>query len=400
MREDPYFEDRATFLYSMLVAPFANAMRVGPVGGYERTFGLFQSYSFIEGFLWMRLGHSLGYLSTSSVEQFLSSNTGYLISAYLTIQSHGELFQRVDFNRWCDFFDINLKGEESAPGVSVNRERFLNPMVLTDTSPLMRTEFQNLFMLASEIVTDELTELFLRLLNFSDDRTWENVIAGRGGERFPLSVHQMCSTVVNIVAFLEEFAPDYRDVWYAKTNSINRPARENQMWKFNFADATITNRFLQAADITRRQVAMDDFGRRGGTVALMDFDKTVASLMERWNANTFANIDPEAFRKERERKIRSRDRQLDKSIEELELSVTAYNALRNFRVDTVRDLIGLSERDLLSRGKFGRKTLNEIKEALATMGLGLGAVQPSYVSDLPIEHSEKEWDNPDFEEEK
>ena len=63
---------------------------------------------------------------------------------------------------------------------------------------------------------------------------------------------------------------------------------------------------------------------------------------------------------------------LDKSVEELELSVRSYNCLKNANIRTIRELVQKTEGEMLKTKNFGRKSLNEIKEILATMGLGLG----------------------------
>ncbi len=63
---------------------------------------------------------------------------------------------------------------------------------------------------------------------------------------------------------------------------------------------------------------------------------------------------------------------LDKSVDELELSVRSYNCLKNSDIKTIRDLVQKSEAEMLKTKNFGRKSLNEIKDILGTMGLGLG----------------------------
>ena len=63
---------------------------------------------------------------------------------------------------------------------------------------------------------------------------------------------------------------------------------------------------------------------------------------------------------------------LDKSVEELELSVRSYNCLKNANIRTIRELVQKTEPEMLRTKNFGRKSLNEIKEILQTMGLGLG----------------------------
>ena len=63
---------------------------------------------------------------------------------------------------------------------------------------------------------------------------------------------------------------------------------------------------------------------------------------------------------------------LDKSVEELELSVRSYNCLKNANIRTIRELVQKTEPEMLKTKNFGRKSLNEIKEILSSMGLSLG----------------------------
>src|SRR5947199_5040158 len=63
---------------------------------------------------------------------------------------------------------------------------------------------------------------------------------------------------------------------------------------------------------------------------------------------------------------------LDRSVDELELSVRSYNCLKNANIRTIRDLVQRSEREMLATKNFGKKSLNEIKEILHSMGLDFG----------------------------
>jgi DNA-directed RNA polymerase subunit alpha len=67
-----------------------------------------------------------------------------------------------------------------------------------------------------------------------------------------------------------------------------------------------------------------------------------------------------------------RNENLNRSVEELELSVRSYNCLKNANIQTIGELVQKSEAEMLKTKNFGRKSLNEIKEILSTMGLGLG----------------------------
>jgi DNA-directed RNA polymerase subunit alpha len=63
---------------------------------------------------------------------------------------------------------------------------------------------------------------------------------------------------------------------------------------------------------------------------------------------------------------------LNKSVDELELSVRSYNCLKNANIRTIGELVTKSEAEMLKTKNFGRKSLNEIKEILSSMGLALG----------------------------
>ena len=63
---------------------------------------------------------------------------------------------------------------------------------------------------------------------------------------------------------------------------------------------------------------------------------------------------------------------LFRSVNELELSVRAANCLKNANIKSIGDLVQKSENEMLKTKNFGKKSLNEIKEVLAEMGLALG----------------------------
>jgi DNA-directed RNA polymerase subunit alpha len=67
-----------------------------------------------------------------------------------------------------------------------------------------------------------------------------------------------------------------------------------------------------------------------------------------------------------------------KKVDELELSVRSANCLKNDNIVYIGDLIQKSEAEMLRTPNFGRKSLNEIKEVLAQMGLHLGMEAPNW----------------------
>ena len=88
----------------------------------------------------------------------------------------------------------------------------------------------------------------------------------------------------------------------------------------------------------------------------------------------FINFEerPSAFEEMPEQALEIRNENLNRSVEELELSVRSYNCLRNANIQTIAELVQKTEQEMLRTKNFGRKSLNEIKEILASMGLSLG----------------------------
>ncbi|VAX31280.1 DNA-directed RNA polymerase alpha subunit [hydrothermal vent metagenome] len=66
------------------------------------------------------------------------------------------------------------------------------------------------------------------------------------------------------------------------------------------------------------------------------------------------------------------NRNLLRPVDELELSVRSYNCLKNANIKTIADLVQKTDLEMLKTKNFGRKSLNEIKEILRTMGLNFG----------------------------
>ena len=72
------------------------------------------------------------------------------------------------------------------------------------------------------------------------------------------------------------------------------------------------------------------------------------------------------------------NRHLLRKVDELELSVRSANCLKNDNIIYIGDLVQKSEGEMLRTPNFGRKSLNEIKEVLASMGLHLGMDVPGW----------------------
>ena len=111
-----------------------------------------------------------------------------------------------------------------------------------------------------------------------------------------------------------------------------------------------------------------------GSVTARDAVSLAAKLI-RDHLNIFINLedaDEEMQEAHAEQRSVMTNENLDKSVEELELSVRSYNCLKNANIRTIRELVQKTEAEMLRTKNFGRKSLNEIKEILHGMGLSLG----------------------------
>jgi len=84
---------------------------------------------------------------------------------------------------------------------------------------------------------------------------------------------------------------------------------------------------------------------------------------------------------------------LFKTVEELELSVRSANCLKNADIKYIGEMVQKTEQEMLKTKNFGRKSLNEIKEILRTMGLDFGMQIEGFLGrkeldELHLEHKE------------
>ncbi len=92
----------------------------------------------------------------------------------------------------------------------------------------------------------------------------------------------------------------------------------------------------------------------------------------------FINFDEPESEAEVEKEELPFNKNLLKKVEELELSVRSANCLKNDNIVYIGDLVQKTEAEMLRTPNFGRKSLNEIKEVLAKMGIHLGMETPGW----------------------
>ncbi len=151
-------------------------------------------------------------------------------------------------------------------------------------------------------------------------------------------------------------------IGYIPVDSVHSPIR-----KVNYAvDAA---RLGQMTDFDKLSLEV----WTNGAITPQDSVALAAKLIKD-HMNIFIDFEemqePVETRDEPASKVRNEN--LDRSVEELELSVRSYNCLKNANISTIRELVQKSEGEMLRTKNFGRKSLNEITEILTTMWLSLG----------------------------
>lgn len=111
-----------------------------------------------------------------------------------------------------------------------------------------------------------------------------------------------------------------------------------------------------------------------GTITPQDALGVAAKIIQE-QLQFFINFDTSVIDSQGSKEIEIEpefNRNLLKTIDELELSVRSYNCLKNENIIYVGDLVSKSEAEMLKTANFGRKSLNELKDNLKSMGLNFG----------------------------
>ena len=227
--------------------------------------------------------------------------------------------------------------------------------------------------LSSQIQTDADVEVL--------DRTLHLATVSEGGR---LNIEMRLKMGRGYVSADKNFDEDLA-LGYIPIDSVHSPVR-----KVNFA--------VEAARLGQ----MTDYDKltlevwTNGAISPQDAIGYAAKLLKDHMA-IFINFEevPEQQEEVADRGLDKMNEVLNRSVEELELSVRSYNCLKNANIQSIGELVQKTEAEMLRTKNFGRKSLNEIKEILANMGLSLGmrmdahgrlvAPPPSAAGELPPE---------------
>lgn len=190
------------------------------------------------------------------------------------------------------------------------------------------------------------------------DRNMHIATVGEGGKLF---IEMRIKTGRGYVSADRNHDEDL-PVGYIPIDSVHSPVR-----KVNFT--------VEAARLGQ----MTDYDKltlevwTNGAISPADSIGQAAKLLKDHMA-IFINFEElaEAVEEPAERAISQMNEILNRSVEELELSVRSYNCLKNANIQTIADLVQRTEAEMLRTKNFGRKSLNEIKEILASLGLSFG----------------------------
>src|SRR6478736_4354087 len=190
------------------------------------------------------------------------------------------------------------------------------------------------------------------------DRNLHVATVSEGGK---LAVEMRLKTGRGYVSADKNFDEDLA-LGYIPIDSVHSPVR-----KCNFS--------VEAARLGQ----MTDYDKltlevwTNGAVSPQDSVGYAAKLLKD-HMTIFINFEelPESAEEPSERTMDKMGEQLNRSVEELELSVRSYNCLKNANIQTIGELVQKTEAEMLRTKNFGRKSLNEIKEILGNMGLSLG----------------------------
>ena len=204
--------------------------------------------------------------------------------------------------------------------------------------------------LSGQIETDHDVEVL--------DRNMHIATVGEGGR---LNVEMRLKSGRGYVSADRNFDEDL-PLGYIPIDSVHSPVR-----KVNYTVEAA--RLGQMTDYDKLTIEV----WTNGAISPHDSIGQAAKLLKD-HMSIFINFEeiPEVSEEPTERAAGQVNEVLNRSVEELELSVRSYNCLKNANIQSIGDLVQKTEAEMLRTKNFGRKSLNEIKEVLASRGLTLG----------------------------
>jgi DNA-directed RNA polymerase subunit alpha len=191
----------------------------------------------------------------------------------------------------------------------------------------------------------------LELANLNDKGKLEMTLTiGRGRGYVPAELNRGPETTIGVIPIDSIFSPVRRVAYDVEAARVGQRTDYDKLRLDVTTDGSIEpgEAIGQAAEILIRQLAIftditsfDDFRAQGAEEVGTESPGSGAGAMENF------------------------------PIEELELGVRSYNCLKRVGIETIGDLVSKSENELAAIPNFGKKSIEEVKETLATQGLSL-----------------------------
>jgi DNA-directed RNA polymerase subunit alpha len=191
----------------------------------------------------------------------------------------------------------------------------------------------------------------LELANLNEKGKLEMTLTiGRGRGYVPAELNRGPETTIGVIPIDSIFSPVRRVAYDVEAARVGQRTDYDKLRLDVTTDGSIEPRDAigQAAEILIRQLAIftdleniDDFRAQGAEEVGVETAGSGAGAMENF------------------------------PIEELELGVRSYNCLKRVGIETIGDLVSKSENELAAIPNFGKKSIEEVKETLATQGLSL-----------------------------
>jgi len=296
-------------------------------------YGMFTAQPFERGF-----GSTIG---TGLRRVLLSSIEGAAITAVRIEGSNGLVAH--------EFSPIPGVAED-ATDIILNLKQVPFKMMAEGTRTARLTVDQNGEVMSGQIETDQDVEVL--------DRNLHIATVGEGGR---LHIEMRLKSGRGYVAADRNYDEDL-PLGYIPIDSVHSPVR-----KVNFSVEAA--RLGQTTDYDKLTLEV----WTNGAISPQDSVGQAAKLLKDHMA-IFINFEelPESVEEPGERAMNQMNEVLNRSVEELELSVRSYNCLKNANIQTIGDLVQKTEAEMLRTKNFGRKSLNEIKEILSNLGLSFG----------------------------
>jgi hypothetical protein len=312
----------------------------------------------VESLLWLQLGCQTEYFERAHVEEALQYLEPDFVKACVAIWdsdvfSDDDTQLLVTTTAFNDKLDHNLVLERSH--------------TFDSADDALTYAFQSYMLLAREFADEHRETSFLWTLRVADDARWAEIL-NKGSSESGLTSRDVVLATVGSLQFLNEMHEIS-----GGDQGLDSRVREIQRWKLDLTKERTRRRFLGAIGMVRER-ATEQVDQTSQVDIEGLWGRQIRMLFVYWSGKDFSDEFPVELGRpskvEGELETTPLSNLLQRSIDDLELSVRSYHVLANLKISTISDLVKMSPAELLHRGA-GKKSLAEITERLRSMGLSL-----------------------------